>query len=31
MKLDVLASASPLDLLQLDAEKPENRILEHPI
>lgn len=31
MKLDVQASASPLDLLQLDAAKSENRILEHPV
>jgi len=31
MKLDVQASASPLDLLRLDAEKSENRITEHPV
>jgi pyrroloquinoline quinone (PQQ) biosynthesis protein C len=31
MKLDVQASAPPLDLLQLDAEKAENRVLEHPV
>jgi pyrroloquinoline quinone (PQQ) biosynthesis protein C len=31
MKLDIQASASPLDLLSLDSEKLENRILEHPV
>ena len=31
MKLEVQASAAPLDLLRLDADKPENRILEHPV
>lgn len=31
MKLDVQASASPRELLTLDAEKMENRILEHPL
>ena len=31
MKLDIQASASPLELLALDAEKPENRLLEHPV
>jgi pyrroloquinoline quinone (PQQ) biosynthesis protein C len=31
MKLDIQASAAPLDLLALDSEKPENRILEHPV
>jgi pyrroloquinoline quinone (PQQ) biosynthesis protein C len=31
MKLDIQASASPLDLMALDSEKPENRILEHPM
>jgi pyrroloquinoline quinone (PQQ) biosynthesis protein C len=31
MKLDIQASASPLDLLVLDSEKLENRILEHPV
>ena len=30
MKLDVQASAGPVELLELDAAKPENRILEHP-
>jgi len=30
MKLEIQASASPLELLRLDAEKPENRILELP-
>jgi pyrroloquinoline quinone (PQQ) biosynthesis protein C len=31
MKLDVQASGSPKELLALDATKPENRILEHPV
>jgi hypothetical protein len=31
MNLDVQASASPKELLQLDAEKAENRIAEHPV
>lgn len=31
MKLDVQASASPKELLALDAEKAENRIAEHPV
>ncbi len=31
MKLDIQASAAPLELLRLDAEKTENRILEHPV
>jgi hypothetical protein len=31
MKLDVQASAEPRELLVLDAAKPENRILEHPV
>lgn len=31
MKLDVQASATPEELLALDAEKTENRILEHPV
>jgi hypothetical protein len=31
MKLDVQASASPLELLRLDAQKQENRILELPL
>jgi pyrroloquinoline quinone (PQQ) biosynthesis protein C len=31
MKLDIQSSAAPLDLLALDSEKPENRILEHPV
>jgi len=31
MKLDIQASASPKELLALDAAKPENRILEHPV
>lgn len=31
MKLDVQASATPLELLEIDAAKPENRILEHPV
>src|SRR5688572_33290634 len=31
MKLDIQASAAPLDLMALDSEKPENRILEHPM
>jgi pyrroloquinoline quinone (PQQ) biosynthesis protein C len=31
MKLDIQSSASPLELLALDAEKPENRLLEHPV
>lgn len=30
MKVDVQASASPMELLELDSAKPENRILEHP-
>ena len=30
MKIDVQASATPMELLELDAAKPENRILEHP-
>jgi hypothetical protein len=30
MKVDVQASAVPLELLEIDAAKPENRILEHP-
>lgn len=30
MKVDVQASAAPMELLELDAAKPENRILEHP-
>ena len=30
MKVDVQASATPHELLELDAAKPENRILEHP-
>lgn len=30
MKLDIQASAPPLELLRVDEEKPENRILEHP-
>jgi hypothetical protein len=31
VKLDIQASASPKELLGIDAEKPENRILEHPV
>jgi hypothetical protein len=31
MKLDVQASASPKELLAIDAAKEENRILEHPV
>jgi pyrroloquinoline quinone (PQQ) biosynthesis protein C len=31
MKLEVQASASPKELLALDAEKGENRIMEHPV
>jgi pyrroloquinoline quinone (PQQ) biosynthesis protein C len=31
MKLDVQASGTPKELLALDATKPENRILEHPV
>jgi hypothetical protein len=31
MKVDVQASATPLELLEIDAAKPENRILEHPV
>lgn len=31
MKLDVQASATPKELLVLDSEKTENRILEHPV
>jgi pyrroloquinoline quinone (PQQ) biosynthesis protein C len=31
MKLDVQASASPRELLRLDSEKIENRILQHPL
>jgi pyrroloquinoline quinone (PQQ) biosynthesis protein C len=31
MKLDVQASATPKELLVLDAEKTENRIAEHPV
>jgi hypothetical protein len=31
MKVDVQASASPLELLAMDAEKAENRIAEHPV
>ena len=31
MKLDVQASAPPMELLVLDAEKAENRIAEHPV
>jgi pyrroloquinoline quinone (PQQ) biosynthesis protein C len=31
MNLDIQASAAPLDLLTLDSEKPENRIVEHPL
>jgi pyrroloquinoline quinone (PQQ) biosynthesis protein C len=31
MKLDIQPSASPLDLMALDSEKPENRVLEHPV
>jgi pyrroloquinoline quinone (PQQ) biosynthesis protein C len=30
MKVDVQASASPRELLEIDAAKPENRLLEHP-
>jgi hypothetical protein len=30
MKVDVRASATPMELLELDAVKPENRILKHP-
>jgi pyrroloquinoline quinone (PQQ) biosynthesis protein C len=29
--LDILASATPKELLAIDAAKPENRILEHPV
>ena len=31
MKLDILASGSPKELLALDSKKPENRVLEHPV
>jgi len=31
MRLEVRASAAPQELLALDAAKPENRILEHPV
>jgi len=31
MKLEIQASASPKELLALDAAKPENRIAEHPV
>lgn len=31
MKLDIQASASPMELLVLDSRKNENRVLEHPI
>lgn len=31
MKLNILASAPPKELLSLDAKKPENRIAEHPV
>jgi pyrroloquinoline quinone (PQQ) biosynthesis protein C len=31
MKLDIQASATPRELLALDAEKSENRIAEHPV
>lgn len=31
MKIDVQASASPMELLELDSGKPENRILEFPV
>lgn len=31
MKLDILASATPRELLTLDAKKIENRIAEHPV
>ena len=31
MKLDILASATPRELLALDAKKSENRIAEHPV
>jgi pyrroloquinoline quinone (PQQ) biosynthesis protein C len=31
MKLDIQASASPIQLLVLDSEKIENRVLEHPV
>jgi hypothetical protein len=30
MKVDVQASASPRELLEIDAAKPENRLFEHP-
>jgi pyrroloquinoline quinone (PQQ) biosynthesis protein C len=30
MKLDIQASASPRELLDLDSKKPENAVLEHP-
>jgi hypothetical protein len=30
MKVEVQASASPRELLEIDAAKPENRLLEHP-
>jgi len=31
MKLDILASATPRELLAIDAKKSENRIAEHPV
>jgi hypothetical protein len=31
VKLDIQASAAPQELLRLDSEKAENRILEHPV
>jgi hypothetical protein len=31
VKLDILASATPGELLALDSKKPENRIAEHPV
>jgi pyrroloquinoline quinone (PQQ) biosynthesis protein C len=31
MRLDIQASATPLDLMALDSEKPENRIYDHPV
>ena len=31
MKLDILASATPRELLALDAKKSENRVAEHPV